>query len=186
MSRRMLKLAAAISAALVLGPMPALADEKIAERDWRTGVAVSPGAMTWTGDNYGNKKRLIDEIAASQGKTCTDNYAFIGWGIGQGGPGVIIPRTQGNYEKARFSVEPRKGSVPTDTIWIVRSPEREAVILWGDTMGSTIYLSCLTTGKAAPSADAPFYPGIIAALALAASVAGWWLYRRVRARGKPT
>jgi hypothetical protein len=186
MNWRTLKLAAAIVVAFAVGAVSSSADEKTAERDWRTGVAVAPGGMTWTGDNYGNKKHLIDEIASSQGKTCTDNYAFIGWGIGQGGPGVIIPTTQANYEKAGFSVEPRKGSVPTDTIWIVRSPEREAVVLWGDTMGSTIYLSCLTTGKAAPDAEAPFYPGIIAALALAALIAGWWLYRRKKATGKPT
>ena len=170
---------------LLLATASMAAEDKSIDRDWRTGVAVAPGATTWTSDNYANKKNLINDVASSQSKTCSDNYAFIGWGAAHGGPSVIVPQTRQNYEKAGYKVDARKGGIETETIWIVRSPEREAVILWGDALGSTIYLSCLTKGTATGTAETPFYLGIFSALAVAGLIAGWWLLRRMRAPNKP-
>jgi len=160
---------------------PAFADERPVDRDWRTGVAVAPGATTWMNDHIANKQQLINETAAAQGKTCTDKVAFIGWGIGNGGPGVIIPKTRESYEKAGYSVEPLKGTGATDTVWIVRNQDREAVVLLDSVAGSTIYLSCLTAGTPAADPDKPLYLGVLAGLGLGALLAGLWLGRRVRA-----
>ncbi len=124
-------------------------EDKDIDRDQVTGVVVAPGARTWMSDNFANKMQLIGDIAVSQGKACMDHYAFLGWGIGHGGPAVIVAKTRESYEKTGYAVEQRKGSIATDTIWIVRNDAREAVILWGDVNGSTIYLSCITTGDAA-------------------------------------
>jgi hypothetical protein len=124
-------------------------EDKDIDRDVVTGVVVAPGARTWTSDNFANKKQLIGDIAVSQGKACKDHYAFLGWGVGNGGPAVIVAKTRESYEKAGYTVEQRKGSIATDTIWVVRNDAREAVILWGDVNGSTIYLSCITSGDAA-------------------------------------
>lgn len=135
-------------AAVLLWAEPSWAEDKDIDRDWRTGVIVAPGARTWTNDNFDNKKQLIGDIAAAQGKACKDQYAFLGWGIGHGGPAVIVAKTLESYQKAGYSVEQRKGSIATDTIWVVRNDAREAVVLWGDVNGSTIYLSCITTGDA--------------------------------------
>lgn len=147
-------------------------------RDWRTGVTVAPGALTWTNDNLANKQKLIGQIASSQGRTCSSNYAFLGWPPGNGGPAVIIPATEENYKRAGYTIESKRGSIATDTIWIARKEDREAVILWGSVSGSTIYLSCLTSGTPAADPDWGLYLGLLGVLGIAVLLAGIWLLRR--------
>ncbi len=168
----------------VAAAAPASAKDRAIEFDWRTGVAVAPGAMTWTADNYKNKQQLIGDVASAQGRTCTDNYAFLGWGIGHGGPPVIMDATRASYEKAGYTVEERQGAVATDIVWVVRNAAREAVILWGGIDGSTIYLSCITAGSAAPNPEKPLYIAVLSVLGLAGLLGGWWMFHRVRALGK--
>lgn len=165
---------------------PCLAADSPADKDWVTEVAVAPGAMTWTSDNLANKKHLIGEVAGAQGKACTDDYAFLGWAPGNGGPQVIVSKTKESYEKAGYTVEQRPGSIDTDVVWIARRDPREAVILWSPVAGSTIYLSCLTAGGASFSGRLPITPiylGLSLAAAFAALVIGAWLWRRQRTRG---
>lgn len=169
---------------VAVGQAPASANDRPMDRDWQTGVTVAPGAQTWTGDNFGNKKNLIRDIAATQGKACLDHYAFLGWGVGNGGPEAIMRATRENYEKAGYSIEQKQGSIATDTIWLVRNEARSAVVLWGSVSGSTIYLSCLTSGVPAPNPEKALYLGILSAIGLGGLLAGWWLYRRVRALGR--
>ena len=167
---------------LALGLSAAQAADRPFDHDWRTGVTVAPGAMTWTDDNLQNKEALIREIATARGKTCTHD-AFLGWPPGSGGGSVILPQTRKNYEAAGYTVEEKPGDLPTDTIWTVASPDREAMILWGSFSGSTIYMSCLTAGGPAPSAEKSLYVGVLLALGLAGLLGGLWLIRRVRALG---
>lgn len=171
-------------ALMVVGAAPGWATDRPMDRDWKTGVAVAPGAQTWTADNIANKKNLIRDVAGSEDKTCLDHYAFLGWGVGHGGPGPIMQATRANYEKAGFTVEQKQGSIATDTIWHVRSDARSAVILWGAVDGSTIYLSCLTSGAPAANPEKALYLGLLSALGLAGLLGGWWLFHRVRALGK--
>ena len=42
------------------------AKDRAFDHDWRTGVTVAPGAMTWTADNYEQKKALIKDTAAAR------------------------------------------------------------------------------------------------------------------------
>ena len=167
---------------LALGLPGAQAKDRPFDRDWRTGVTVAPGAMTWTDDNLPQKEALIRDIAAARGKTCT-HYALLGWPPGSGGGSVILPQTRKNYEAAGYTVEEKPGDIPTDTIWTVANGDREAMILWGGVAGSTIYLSCLTAGAPAPSAEKTIYVGALLALGLAGLLGGLWLLRRVRALG---
>lgn len=151
MHRTTFKVTICSLALLALHGTPSVAADGPTDKDWITGVAVAPGAMTWTSDNFANKKHLIDEVATTQGKTCTDNYAFIGWAPGNGGPGVIIPKTKEGYEKAGYTVEQKPASIETDIVWLARNKadERQAVVLWSPVAGSTLYLSCLTDGASA-------------------------------------
>ena len=167
---------------LALGLSGAHAADRPFDHDWRTGVTVAPGAMTWTDDNLQHKEALIRDIATARGKTCT-HYAFLGWPPGSGGGSVILPQTRKNYEAAGYTVEEKPGDLPTDTIWTVASSDREALILWGSFSGSTIYMSCLTSGEPAPSAEKSLYVGVLLALGLAGLLGGLWLIRRVRALG---
>lgn len=172
-----------IVAGVALGATPSFAKDRAFDRDWRTGVTVAPGAMTWTSENFADKKHLISEVAGSLGKTCTDNYAFLGWAVGNGGPPAIMAATRKNYETSGFSIEQKPGSIDTDTIWIAHNDAREAVILWSAVAGSTIYLSCLTAGGPAADPDKPLYLGILSALGLGGLLGGFWLLRRVRTLG---
>lgn len=170
---------------LALHVAPSVAADGPTDKDWITGVTVAPGAMTWTSDNFANKKHLIDEIAGAQGKACTDNYAFIGWAPGNGGPQVIVSKTKEGYEKAGYTIEQKPASIETDIVWLARSnaDARQAVVLWSPVAGSTIYLSCLTAGSAAAGPDTsprPVYIGLFLAAALGALGAGSWLFRRLR------
>ena len=173
---------AVIVLGLALDLPGAQAKDRPFDRDWRTGVTVAPGAMTWTDDNLKQKEALIRDIATARGKTCT-HYAFLGWPPGSGGGSVILPQTRKNYEAAGYTVEEKPGDIATDTIWTVASPHREAVILWGGVAGSTIYMACLTVGEPAPSAEKSLYVGVLLALGLAGLLGGLWLIRRVRALG---
>ena len=173
---------AVVAVGLALGLPGAQAKDRPFDQDWRTGVTVAPGAMTWTDDNLKQKEALIRDIAAARGKTCT-HYAFLGWPPGSGGGSVILPQTRKNYEAAGYTVEEKPGDIPTDTIWTVADGDREAMILWGAVAGSTIYMSCLTAGGPAPSAEKSLYVGVLLALGLAGLLGGLWLIRRVRAQG---
>lgn len=186
MRRALLKFLFGLVVLVSLAPAASHAKDGPVDRDWRTGVTVSPGAMTWTSDNYANKKQLINEVATSQGKVCTDNYAFLGWAIGNGGPQVIVQTTRANYEKDGYAITQKPGHLDTDIVWIAQKEGREAVILWSAVAGSTIYFSCLTAGAPAANPERPlYYLGILLAIGLGASLAGWWLFRRVRAQAKP-
>ncbi len=173
---------AVIVVGLALGLPGAHAKDRPFDHDWRTGVTVAPGAMTWTDENLKQKEALMRDIAAARGKTCT-HYAFLGWPPGSGGGSVILPQTRRNYEAAGFAVEEKPGDIPTDTIWTVSSGDREAMILWGAVAGSTIYMSCLTAGAPAPSGEKTIYVGVLLALGFAGLLAALWLIRRERARG---
>lgn len=167
---------------LALGILPGAAADAPIDQDWRTGVTVAPGAMTWTADNLANKKQLIGEVAAAHGKACSDNYAFLGWAIGHGGPKAIIDATRQNYEKDGYSITQKPGSLDTDIVWIAQKDAREAVILWSAVHGSTIYLSCITAGAPAAASNWWLYLGILLGIVAAVLLAGVWLYRRGRAR----
>ena len=171
-----------IVAALTLGLTDAQAKDRPFDHDWRTGVTVAPGAMTWTADNLNQKEALIRDIAAARGKTCT-HYAFLGWPPGSGGGSVILPQTRKNYEAAGYTVDEKPGDLPTDTIWTVSGGDREAMILWSGVAGSIIYMSCLTSGAPAPGAEKSLYVGVLLALGLAGLLGGLWLIRRERALG---
>src|SRR5215207_3750079 len=93
---------------LTLGLSAAQAEDRPFDHDWRTGVTVAPGAMTWTDDNLQQKEALIRDIATARGKTCT-HYAFLGWPPGSGGGSVILPQTRKNYEAAGYTVEEKPG-----------------------------------------------------------------------------
>ena len=140
----------------------AKAKDRAFDHDWRTGVTVGPGAMTWT-DNQAQKEALIKETAAARGKTCS-HYAFLAWPPGSGGTLVLMDATRKNYEAAGYTVDQQPGGIPTETIWTVGKEEREAVILWDAVSGSTIYLSCLTAGEPAPSGEKFLYVGILSRL----------------------
>ena len=165
---------------LTLGLPEAQAKDRPFDHDWRTGVTVAPGAMTWTDDNLKQKEALIREIAKARGKTCT-HYALLVWPPGSGGGSVILP--QRSYEADGYTVEEQPGDLPSDTIWNVASSDREAMILWSSFSGSTIYMSCLTAGEPAPSTEESLYVGVLLALGLAGLLGGLWLIRRVRAQG---
>ena len=124
----------------------AIAEDRPIDRDWRTGVTIAPGAKTWTADNYKQKQNLINETATARGKTCSD-YAFIGWPPSAGDIQEIMATTRKHYETDGWAVVQTQGDISTDTIWTARKDGREAVIMWGGVMGSTIYLSCLTAGS---------------------------------------
>lgn len=178
-----MKLSIAIVVLVGLGSAPGWAKDRAIDRDWRTGVTVAPGAMTWTSDNFANKKQLIGEIATAQGKTCTNNYAALGWPPGGENPDAIMHATRESYEKAGYTVTQKQSHVDTDTVWIARNAAREAVILWGAFSGSTIYLSCLTAGAPPTNPDKPLIVGILTALGLGGLLGGLWLLRRMRALG---
>lgn len=179
-----LRLSIVLLALQTVGSAPGWAEDRAMDRDWQTGVTVAPGAQTWTADNFANKKNLIRDVAGSEDKTCLDHFAFLGWGVGHGGPGPIMQATRESYERAGYTVEQKQGSIATDTIWHVRSDARSAVILWGAVDGSTIYLSCLTSGAPAPNPEKPLYLGILLALGLGGLAGGGWLFHRVRTLGK--
>lgn len=185
MSRILLKLLFGLVALLAVAPVASYANDGPIDRDWRTGVTVAPGAMTWTSDNYANKKQLIDDVAAGLGKACTDNYAFLGWAIGNGGPQVIVQTTRANYEKDGYTITQKPGKLDTDIVWLAHKEGREAVILWSAVAGSTIYFSCLTAGAPAPNPEKPLYLGVVLAIGLGALLTGLWIFRRVRHRAMP-
>jgi hypothetical protein len=160
----------------------AMAEDRPIDRDWGTGVTVAPGAKTWTADNYKQKQGLIDEIATARGKSCS-HYAFIGWPSAAGDIQEILATTRKNYETDGWSVAQTQGDIATDTIWTVRKGDREAVILWGGVMGSTIYLSCLTAGLPASDPIQALYIGILLAVGLGCLGAGLWLIQRQRTHG---
>lgn len=162
--------------------LAAQAKDRAFDHDWRTGVTVAPGAMTWTDDSYQQKEALIKETAAARGKTCS-HYAFLAWPPGSGGTLVLMDQTRKNYEAAGYTVNQQPGGIPTESIWTVSKDGREAIILWDAVSGSTIYLSCLTAGEPAPSAEKLLYIGILSALGLGGLIGGLWLIRRVRALG---
>lgn len=144
----------ALAALLTSALASAAATDRPVDRDRLTGVVVAPGATTWSSENFEEKKGLITETAAAEGKTCTD-YSFLGWAPGSGGTDVIMPATRKGFESAGYTVAQTQGHFPTDTIWTVAKEGREAVILWGAVAGSTIYLSCLTAGTAAEPGKTP-------------------------------
>lgn len=162
--------------------LPANAKDRPFGYDWRTGVAVAPGASTWTADHFEEKKGLINGLAKARGKTCS-HYAFLGWPPGSGGGAVILPATRKNYEADGYTIEEKPGDLPTDTLWTVAKDGREALILWSAFSGSTIYLSCITAGEPAASPDKTLYLGGLFALGLACLLGGLWLIRRLRALG---
>src|ERR1700704_6567811 len=82
---------------------PAHAQDRPFDRDWRTGVAVAPGASTWTHEAYDQKKTLMNDTAAMQGKTCS-HYAFLGWPPAACDAAEIIAETRRHYEGARSHV----------------------------------------------------------------------------------
>jgi hypothetical protein len=160
----------------------AMAEDRPIDRDWGTGVTVAPGARTWTADNYKQKQGLINETATARGKSCS-HYAFIGWPSAAGDIQEILATTRKSYETDGWSVAQSQGDIATDTIWTVGKDDREAVILWGGVMGSTIYLSCLTAGSPASDPYKPLYVGFLLAIGLGCLGAGLWLIQRVRAFG---
>ena len=160
----------------------AMAEDRPTDRDWGTGVTVAPGARTWTADNYKQKQGLINEMATARGKSCS-HYAFIGWPSAAGDIQEILATTRKSYETDGWSVTQTQGDIPTDTIWTVRRGDREAVILWGGVMGSTIYLSCLTAGSPASDPIQTLFVGILLAIGLGCLGAGLWLIQRQRASG---
>lgn len=160
----------------------AMAEDRPIDRDWGTGVAVAPGAKTWTADNYKQKQGLINETATARGKTCS-HYVFIGWPSAAGDIQEILATTRKNYETDGWSVAQTQGGIATDTIWTVRKGDREAVILWGGVMGSTIYLSCLTAGLPASDPIQALYIGILLAVGLGCLGTGLWLIQRQRTHG---
>jgi hypothetical protein len=173
---------ALIALGMAIGVPAAAAQDREFDHDWRTGVTVAPGAMTWTDDNYEQKKALIRDTAAARGKTCS-HYAFLAWPPGSGGTLVLMDQTRKNYEAAGYTVDQRPGGIPTESIWTVAKDGREAIILWDAVSGSTIYLSCLTAGKPALTAEKALYVGILSVLGLGGLIGGLWLIRRVRALG---
>jgi hypothetical protein len=160
-----------------------MAEDRPIDRDWGTGVTVAPGARTWTADNYKQKQGLISETATARGKTCS-HFAFIGWPSAAGDIQEILAKTRKSYETDGWSVTQTQGEISTDTIWTVRKDGREAVILWGGVMGSTIYLSCLTAGSPASDPIQMLLAGILLAVGLGCLGAGLWLIRRQRASGR--
>jgi len=159
------------------------ADNRPFDRDWGTRVTVAPGAQTWTDDHFDNKKDLIKRSAAARGKTCSDNYAALAWAPAAGRIGTIMAETHKNYAAAGFSVVESPGDIDTEHVWTVANPQagREAMILWGDFQGSTIYLSCLTGGIAATGPDTPPLDlGALLTVGLALLGAGAWLVWRTR------
>jgi hypothetical protein len=160
----------------------AMAEDRPVERDWQTGVNVAPGAKTWTADNFKQKQQLISETATARGKTCS-HFAFIGWPSAAGDIQEILATTRKNYETDGWSVTQTQGEISTDTIWTVRKDGRDAVILWGGVMGSTIYLSCLTAGSPASDPVQTLLVGILLAVGLGCLGAGLWLIQRERAHG---
>ena len=160
----------------------ARAEDRPTDRDWGTGVTVAPGARTWTADNYKQKQGLINEMATARGKSCS-HYAFIGWPSAAGDIQEILATTRKSYETDGWSVAQTQGEISTDTIWTVRKGDREAVILWGGVMGSTIYLSCLTAGSPASDPIQTLFVGILLAIGLGCLGAGLWLIQRQRASG---
>jgi hypothetical protein len=160
----------------------AMAEDGPIDRDRSTGVTVAPGARTWSADNYEQKQGLINETATARGKTCS-HFAFIGWPSAAGDIQEILATTRKNYETDGWSVTQTQGEISTDTIWTVRKDGREAVILWGGVMGSTIYLSCLTAGSPASDPIQTLLVGILLAIGLGCLGAGLWLIQRVRSYG---
>ena len=160
----------------------AMAEDRAIDGDWVTGVAVAPGAKTWTADNYKQKQGLINETAAARGKSCS-HYAFIGWPSAAGDIQEILATTRKNFEADGWLVTQTQGDISTDTIWTVRKGDREAVILWGGVMGSTIYLSCLTAGSPASDPIRTLFVGILLVIGLGCLGAGLWLLQRQRAYG---
>ena len=163
-------------------PASVMAEDRPIDRDWGTGVAVALGAKTWTADNYKQKQGLINETATARGKSCS-HYAFIGWPSAAGDIQEILATTRKNYETDGWSVAQTQGDISTDTIWTVRRGDREAVILWGGVMGSTIYLSCLTAGSPPSDPIQTLLVGILLAIGLGCLGAGLWLIQRVRSYG---
>jgi len=161
--------------------LPATADHP-ADRDEHTGVSVSSGAMTWADDHLADKKNVIAQTASGEGRTCS-HYTFLAWAPGNGGGEVIMAKTRANYEAAGYTVNEKRGQIPTDVIWTVAGDGREAVILWNAVAGSTIYFSCLTAGSSVAEPDnALLTIGALALLGLAGAAGGYWLVRRSRAK----
>jgi hypothetical protein len=159
-----------------------MAEDRPVDRDWGTGVVVAPGAKTWTADSYKQKQGLINETAMARGKSCS-HYAFIGWPSAAGDIQELLATTRKSYETDGWSVTQAQGDIATDTIWTVRRDGREAVILWGGVMGSTIYLSCLTAGSPPSDPIQTLIGGILLAIGLGCLGAGLWLIRRARSNG---
>jgi len=162
--------------------LPAAAADRPFDRDWRTGVTVAPGALTWTDDHLEDKKNLINQTASGEGRTCT-HHAFLAWPPGHGGGEVILAKTRANYEAAGYTVTEKHGHIPTDVIWTVSKDGREAVILWNAVAGTTIYFSCLTAGSPAADPERWLVLGALAMLGLAGVLGGYWLVHRTRAQG---
>ena len=160
----------------------AMAEDGPIDRDWGTGVTVAPGARTWTADNYKQKQGLINEMATARGKSCS-HYAFIGWPSAAGDIEEILATTRKSYETDGWSVTQTQGDISTDTIGTVGKDDREAVILWGGVMGSTIYLSCLTAGSPASDPIQTLFVGILLVIGLGCLGAGLWVIQRQRAYG---
>lgn len=169
-------------AALILTAALPAAAEHPADRDGHTGVAVSPGAMTWADDHLADKKNVIAQTASGEGRTCT-HYTFLAWAPGNGGGEIIMAKTRANYEAAGYTVTEKRGHIPTDIVWTVAGNGREAVILWNAVAGSTIYFSCLTAGSSVAEPDnASMMIGALALLGLAGAASGYWLVRLSRAK----
>jgi hypothetical protein len=162
---------------------PAQAQDRPIDRDLHTGVVVAPGASTWTAEAFDQKKTLMSDTAAAQGRTCAE-YAFLGWPPAAGDTEKVMAETRRNYEAAGYTVQQKPAEIPTDSIWLVAKDGRGAVILWSNVAGSTIYLSCTTADSLAADPSKPIILGIVLALGLGATIAGLWLHRRASAPGQ--
>lgn len=151
--------------------------------DWRTGVEVAPGAYTWTNDNFDQKKQIISDTAASQQRTCS-HYAFLQWPAEAGTIDALKAETKSRYQAAGYVIDEKPGANPGETVWLAAHPERHAIVQWGMTSGTTVYLSCITAGAPAANADKPLIVAFLLALGLGALGGGLWLYLRTRAKGK--
>ena len=140
---------AVIVLGLALGLPGAQAKDRPFDRDWRTGVTVAPGAMTWTDDNLQQKEALIRDIATARGKTCT-HYAFLGWPPGSGGGSATFRRHARTTRRPGTPSRKSRGTLPPTPSGPSPTGPRGR-ILWGGVAGSTIYMACLTVGDRHPA-----------------------------------